>query len=86
MGVCLDTGHAISTKRDLENAILAAGEYVICTHLHDAFKSYQMHLPPGEGLIDWKLAVNMLTKVGYSDRHIFELASGDASWEKRSEG
>ena len=83
VGVCLDTGHAISTKQDLREVILGAGKTIIGTHLHDTFKSYEMHLPPGEGSIDWRIVMNTLRKVGYSGPYIFELGFEDASWEEK---
>ncbi|MCD6335197.1 MAG: sugar phosphate isomerase/epimerase [Candidatus Latescibacteria bacterium] len=85
IGICLDTGHAIAAKQDLEDAILGAGRHIIGTHLHDTFTSYgyELHLPPGEGTIDWKMVVDRLRQVGYTGPYTFELAHKDASWEEK---
>ncbi len=82
VGVCLDTGHAVSTRQNLEEAILGGGRYIIGTHLHDT-TDYDLHLPPGEGLIDWEMVVNTFRKVGYSGPYIFELGFEDTSWEEK---
>ena len=82
VGVCLDTGHAVSTGQDLEKAILGAGRHIIGTHLHDT-TSYDQHLPPGEGAIDWKMVMDGLGKVGYSGPYTFELDPKDVSWEEK---
>jgi len=83
VGVCLDTNHAVSTRQNLEEAILGGGRYIIGTHLNDTTMDYEMHLPPGEGLIDWEMVMDRLGKVRYSGPYIFELDPKDISWEEK---
>ena len=64
VGICMDVGHAF-IMGDLADAIEACSGHLITTHLHDNNGKSDDHLAPGEGSIDWPLALMSLQKIGY---------------------
>jgi sugar phosphate isomerase/epimerase len=59
VGVCFDFGHAhISSSVAPDFEILK--DLVRSTHVHDNTRDRDSHLWPGEGTIDWKLAMELL--------------------------
>lgn len=64
LALALDTGHAhISASPAGET--LAAGRRLRTTHVHDNGGRQDVHLPPGEGTIDWPAWAAALDEVGY---------------------
>lgn len=59
VGICLDLGHA-----HLEESVQVTFErlrgHIRSTHVHDNDRGRDAHLWPGEGTIDWKLAMDLL--------------------------
>jgi sugar phosphate isomerase/epimerase len=79
VGICLDFGHA-HMDGDLVDAIEAASEHLITTHVHDNGGRTDDHLVPFEGSIDWPAAMTTVQKVGYDGTLLFEIAAhGSAS-------
>lgn len=77
-GVCLDLGHA-HLLGGVADAAETLGGAIITTHVHDNNGREDSHLVPGQGSIDWPVALAALWKVGYADRLVFEVADrGDA--------
>jgi len=77
-GVCLDLGHA-HLLGGVADAVETLGGAIITTHVHDNNGREDRHLVPGQGSIDWPVALAALWKVGYTDRLVFEVADrGDA--------
>ena len=74
VGICMDVGHA-HIMGDLADAIEACSGHLITTHLHDNNGKTDDHLAPGDGSIDWPLALMALQKVGYDGTWLFEVAN-----------
>ena len=73
VGICWDTGHARMQYGDRENeALLVAGERVICTHVHDSYYNQDLHGFPFTGNVDWKTFMETLKKIGYKGDLSFE--------------
>jgi sugar phosphate isomerase/epimerase len=64
LGLILDIGHArLSGCPDKET--IAAGSRLITTHVHDNDGRRDLHLPPGEGVVDWPAWRQALDGVDY---------------------
>ena len=74
VGICMDVGHAF-IMGDLADAIETCSGHLITTHLHDNNGTSDDHLAPGEGGIDWPLALLALQKIGYDGTWLFEVAN-----------
>ena len=74
VGICMDVGHAF-IMGDLADAIDACSGHVSTTHLHDNNGKSDDHLAPGDGRIDWPLALMALQKIGYDGTWLFEVAN-----------
>jgi sugar phosphate isomerase/epimerase len=72
-GICLDFGHA-RLLGDVVDAIEAASEHVITTHVHDNHGRDDEHLVPYLGSIDWEMALVAMQKIGYEGTYVMELA------------
>lgn len=72
-GYCYDTGHALAYS-DGKNFALTYADRLCHTHLHDNFgrrgTEYtsvdDLHLLPGDGLVDWKSVMRSLTAASYT--------------------
>ena len=73
-GICLDFGHA-HLMEDVVDAIEAASEHIIATHVHDNRGRDDAHLVPGLGTIDWSAALMTMQKIGYAGTYVMELAN-----------
>jgi sugar phosphate isomerase/epimerase len=73
-GICMDVGHAF-IMGDVADAIETCSGHVLTTHLHDNNGRSDDHLAPGDGGIDWPLALLALQKVGYDGPWLFEVAN-----------
>lgn len=60
VGVCFDTGHA-NMMGDVPSAFETVKKYIHSTHVHDNDKVKDSHLWPGDGTIDWKQALELLS-------------------------
>jgi sugar phosphate isomerase/epimerase len=74
LGICLDFGHA-HLMGDVVDAIEAAAEHIIATHVHDNRGREDSHLVPGAGTIDWNAALITMQKIGYAGTYLMELAN-----------
>lgn len=82
-GICLDFGHAF-LMGDIADAVEAAAEHVITTHVHDNRRTQDDHLVPFEGHIDWDAALMSMQKIGFDGTYLMEIAnpgSPDAALE-----
>lgn len=52
LALILDTGHARLSGSPSEETV-AAGSRLVTTHVHDNDGRRDLHLPPGEGVVDW---------------------------------
>jgi sugar phosphate isomerase/epimerase len=73
-GVCMDFGHAF-LGGDVADAIEAAAEHLIATHVHDNHGRSDDHLVPYQGAIDWDAALVTMQKIGYEGTYLLELAN-----------
>jgi sugar phosphate isomerase/epimerase len=64
VGLTIDTGHAhMTTTAALETRV--AGARLRTTHVHDNNGRQDVHLPPGEGTVDWPAWADALDDIGY---------------------
>jgi sugar phosphate isomerase/epimerase len=73
-GICLDFGHA-HLLGDVVDAIEAASEHIIATHVHDNHGREDEHLVPGRGTIGWEAALITMQKIGFTGTYLMELAN-----------
>ena len=73
-GICMDFGHAFMGG-DVPDAIEAAAEHLIATHIHDNHGRSDEHLVPYRGAIDWDAALMSMQKVGYEGTYMMEIAN-----------
>lgn len=73
IGFLLDTGHA-NIAGDLPELCQTLGRELISLHLNDNYAERDVHLPPGEGSVDWHAVWSMLRRVGYNDCVMYEIS------------
>lgn len=61
VGVCFDTGHA-NMMGEVAPAFETVKSYVHSTHVHDNDKVKDSHLWPGDGTINWKQTLELLSE------------------------
>ena len=66
VGVCLDTGHLNLRGGNIADAVAEVGSKLYTLHVHDNDGSYDQHLAPFSGSIDWNGFVPSLKKIGYT--------------------
>ena len=71
LGLCLDTGHARITA-DPAVETRDAGPRLRTTHVHDNDGRRDVHLPPGDGSIDWEGWALALDSAGYDGPIVLE--------------
>lgn len=78
-GVCLDTSHT-SLGGFLFEVIERFGPRIVHVQASDNRGVTDDHLPPGEGVIDWRHVVSALERVGYAGVFMLEVAgNGDVT-------
>lgn len=81
LGICLDVGHA-NTTRTLEEFLTvterANGVEIIHIHASDNLGEQDLHLPLGEGNLDWARVVRGLHALSYDGLLVLELYSLEA--------
>ena len=78
VGMCLDTGHAY-LGRHIDAFVRLAGERLVHVHLHDNRGTFDDHLIPGRGAIDWCEVFDALRRVNYAGALVLELACAEPS-------
>ncbi len=74
LGVCLDTGHAITRGQDPVKMLEKLGSAVTALHLHANVQGRDMHLPPMLlANVDWQKFYETLTRVGYGGTFNMEI-------------
>jgi sugar phosphate isomerase/epimerase len=71
-GVCLDTGH-IALGRAWRRFMAVADGRLIHVHASDNHGQFDDHLPPGEGIIDWREVMGSLDDAGFMGWMMLEL-------------
>ena len=74
VGICFDFGHA-HLMGDVLDAVDAASEHLVTTHVHDNAGRSDDHLLPFDGSIPWDPALMALQKIGFEGALVFELAA-----------
>ena len=71
-GFCIDTGHAFYGKEEIVDYLEFAGEKLFATHVHDNHGTFDDHLFPGEGDIDWLPVIRKFHSMKYPRELMFE--------------
>jgi len=74
VGVCLDLNHA-NLGQNLEANILALSGRILTIHASDNDGIDERHWLPGQGVIDWCLALRALEQAGYQGPFVYESSS-----------
>ncbi|MBR4073678.1 MAG: sugar phosphate isomerase/epimerase [Clostridia bacterium] len=75
LGICLDTGHAHMSQESgvtVADMVRDIGKHLKTLHIHDNDKSYDQHLPPFFGNMDWKGFMQALKDVKFKGVFNFE--------------
>jgi sugar phosphate isomerase/epimerase len=80
-GVCLDTNH-VNLGEALPDATRTLAEWLVTLHLSDNDGEREMHIMPGEGVIDWKEFMHVLDEIGYHGPLVYEIAGGETVAER----
>lgn len=67
-----DVGHANTFKVDLEASLMKISDYLVNIHIHDNDGKRDLHLPVGEGVIDFRGVLKTLKNLNYSGPLIIE--------------
>ncbi len=71
-GLCLDTGH-LNLLRKLPNSYIPiVGNRICALHIHDNMQSFDSHLMPYTGSIQWSEMLKELRAIGYQGDLSFE--------------
>lgn len=87
---CLDIGHANLFAKENRSVVLIKkfGKFLKHIHVHDNFggndEESDLHLPIGEGKIDFKPIFDELKKIRYSDNISLEVFNSDKNGKKMS--
>jgi sugar phosphate isomerase/epimerase len=73
VGACFDTSHA-TLGHHWDGFMNVAGDRLVHVHANDHHGHRDDHLPPGEGLIDWKHIRGTLAAVGFDGWIVLELS------------
>lgn len=74
VGICLDTGHA-QLGCNLPTIVELSAACLRLVHANDNHGSWDDHLPPGDGKIDWSAVIRQLLDTHYHGALIVELAN-----------
>jgi sugar phosphate isomerase/epimerase len=72
IGVCIDSGHGF-LGGNLMKSIKLFAPYLALVHAHDNNGTYDDHLPPGEGKIDWPQFLDALYGAGFGGEIVIEV-------------
>jgi sugar phosphate isomerase/epimerase len=72
LGICFDFGHA-HLLGGVESAFHVLQPYMLSTHVHDNKGLKDEHLFPGEGTIDWKRSMALLSKAPHLPSVLLEV-------------
>jgi len=73
VGVCLDTGHAYLAG-ELDTAVAKLSRHLRMVHASDNNRTFDDHLPPGRGSIDWTNFLRQLRENRFGGSIIMEIA------------
>jgi len=73
VGVCFDTSHT-TLGHDWDGFVAVAGDRLMHVHANDHRGQFDDHLPPGDGVIDWRHIRATLEHLGFSGWIVLELS------------
>lgn len=73
LGICLDCGQANVAHLDIPKEIEKIGRRLQVVHIHDNDGSFDQHLLPFEGNIDWNCVMGALKQIGFTGELALEL-------------
>ena len=76
VGVCLDTAHT-TLGQYWDRLVQSVGYRLIHVHASDHRGRFDDHLPPGEGIIDWRQIRQSLEVIGFNGWIVLEIACPD---------
>ena len=76
VGVCFDTGHA-NMMGDVPTAFETLKPQIHSTHVHDNDKIKDSHLWPGDGTIDWKQTLELLSSAPHKPPLLLEIEENE---------
>jgi sugar phosphate isomerase/epimerase len=76
VGVCFDYGHA-HMMGTVAEAFEILRAHIQSTHIHDNTKDKDTHLWPGQGTIDWKQAMELLTSAPQKPPLLLEIGEDE---------
>ncbi len=76
VGVCFDFGHA-HLMSSVPQAFETLKDYIRSTHTHDNKRDKDTHLWPGQGSIDWKEAMQLLSSAPHTPALLLEIEGDD---------
>jgi len=76
IGVCFDVGHA-HIMSDVEPAFESVKTYIHSTHIHDNARDRDAHLWPGDGTIDWKRTLELLSEAPHKPPLLLEIEENE---------
>jgi sugar phosphate isomerase/epimerase len=76
VGVCFDFGHA-HIMSDIPQSFDTLKSLIRSTHVHDNAKDKDSHLWPGQGSIDWKQAMELLSSAPHTPPLLLEIEGDD---------
>jgi len=76
VGFCLDVGHALRNGLDTRSQIEAAGDRLLCVHVHSNDGVDDCHWLPTQGVLDWPHDRAELRRSGYAGRYVLEIRRG----------
>ena len=76
LGICLDTGHAVSRRQDPIEMVEKIGAALKALHVHSNVPERDLHLPPYfTGKVEWQRFCDTLVEIGYQGSFNMEISA-----------
>ena len=76
LGICLDTGHAVTRRQDPIEMAERIGSDLKALHVHSNVPERDLHLPPWLiNRVDWQRFCEVLTEIGYQGAFNMEITA-----------
>jgi len=83
LGITLDVGHAHLAQVSLPGIVHRLGHRLCHIHVHDNDRSGDLHLPVGQGTVDWPDLMRALIQIGYQGFMELEFQGHEAHMASR---
>ncbi len=77
IGACIDVGHANIWEKPPESVIEKGKGKISATHISDNDGNSDLHLVPGDGVINWEKVISAFKSIEYSGNFTYELAPAE---------